>query len=183
MSSTEIGIKPGIEANPSAEMKFSERLNDFMHKNRKVFLAIGIGVLALVILLGLFSVISSNVKQKSTLALEQLEAEYLSWSETEEPDKAAKVATIVDNADGIIGKFGKQYAAARAMMIKAEILHASKDLAGAQESYFELAVSFPKLHTAPVALANAAAVAEDLGDTDASLEYLLQAEEMYPGYP
>jgi tetratricopeptide (TPR) repeat protein len=183
MSSTEIGIKPSIEANPATEMKFSERLNDFMHKNRKIFLAIGIGVLALVILLGVFSVVSSSIKQKSTMSLELLEADYLAWNETEDSDRASSVAAIIEKADVLIKKYGKQYAAARALMIKAEILHASKDLAGAEKNYYELAISFPKLHMAPVALSNAAAVAEDLGDADAALEYLLKADSMYPGYP
>ncbi len=183
MSSTEIGIKPGTSDKQNAEVKFSEKLNDFMHKNRKLFMAIGITALALVVILGVTSVITSGIARKSTIALEKLEMEYSKWYEAEDSEKTSLSTAVIEMAANVAKTYGKRYAAARATMIKAEVLYASKDLKGAEAGFSDVATSFPKLHLAPVALANAATVAEDQGDTESALNYLLQAESKYPGFP
>jgi len=183
MSSKEIGAKAAAQAAPAEEVKFAERLNDFMHANRNLFLIIGVAVIALVAGLGIYSVVSTNLLAKSTVALETLEEQYAGWADVAEADKAAKGAELVAGADGIISRYGKRYAALRAFVVKAEILASINDAAGAEKAYAAAADSFPKSHIAPVALANAAALAEDRGDTDAALAYLQKASTDYPAAP
>jgi len=183
MSSKEIGTKAATQASPQDEVRFTEKMNDFMHANKKIFMGLGIGVLVLVAALGVFSVVSRSILVKSTTALEKLESAYEGWASIEDTEKAAKSAELVAEADVLIAKYGKSYAAIRASMIKAELLFSANDIAGAEKAYAASAESYPKSHLAPVALANAAAMAEDRGDTDTALAYLMKAEEKYPGAP
>ena len=183
MSSKETGAKAATQAAPAEDVRFVERLNDFMHANRKLFLAIGVAVLVFVAGLGIYSVVSTDLVAKSTVALENLEKRFDGWTAVEEAEKSAKGAEIVAEADDIIAKYGKRYAAARAAIIKAEVLAGTSDAAGAEKAYAFAADNYPKSHIAPVALANAAAIAEDRGDSDAALAYLEKAMSGYPSAP
>lgn len=183
MSSKEIGAKAAAQAAPADEVKFVERLNDFMHANRTLFLVVGIAILVIVAGLGVYSIVSADLVTKSTIALEKLEKQFESWETVPEADKAVKGAEIVAEADAVLAKYGRRYAAARASVIKAEILSGVNDAAGAEKAYAAAASDYPKSHIAPVALANAAAIAEDRGDTDAALAYLEKAVAGYPDAP
>ncbi len=183
MSSKETGAKTSTQVAPDAKEKLVVRLNDFMHANRKVFLAIGIVILASIVGLGIFSIVSADRLAKSTLALEKLEKQVLAWKSANETDKAAKGTELVTEADTIVARYGRQYAAIRASIIKAEVLAASNDAPGAEKAYAAAAKAYPKSHIAPVALANAAALAEDRGDADAALSYLEKAQADYPDAP
>ncbi len=183
MSSKETGAQSGSKAAPKNEVKFSERLNDFMHKYRVWFIGFGIVVLASVVVLGIWSVASSSILKNSTIAIEELEKNYQDASATNEGIDSAARDRLIAQSDAIMAKYGKRYAAAKASIIKADVLMASKDLEGAEKAYAASAESYPKSHLAPVALSNAAAVAEDRGDADAALKHLLKAEASYPNAP
>lgn len=183
MSSKEIGAKAGAQASPSTEVTFAERLNDFMHANRKLFWGIGIAAIVAVVGFGAASMVMSSIDAKSAVALELLESDYEAWTALEPAERAGKGAALVAEADAIVAQYGKRYASARAATIKAQTLQADNDLPGAEKAYAFVADTYPDSHLAPVALANAAAVAEDRGDTDAALAYLLKAEAEYPAAP
>ncbi|OHD14498.1 MAG: hypothetical protein A2Z96_08175 [Spirochaetes bacterium GWB1_48_6] len=183
MSSTEIGTKTAAQANPQEKVKFVERVNAFMHTNRKVFLFLVIAVLVGVVGLGVYSAISSNLVVKSTIALDSLETSYKEFSSLEDAEKTTKSVDLITGADVLIAKYGKRYAAVRASMIKAEILFALNDVAAAEKLFAATADLYPKSHLAPVALANAAGIAEDRGDFDLALTYLNKVESAYPVAP
>jgi len=183
MSSKEIGAKAGAQASPSTEVTFAERLNDFMHANRKLFWAIGVAAVVAVVGFGVGSVAMSSIDAKSAVALESLDSGYEAWNALEPAERTGKGAALVAEADAIAAKYGKRYASARAVTIKALVLQADNDLPGAEKAYASIYDSYPKSHLAPVALANAAAIAEDRGDTDAAIAYLLKAEAEYPAAP
>jgi len=180
MSSTEIGIKTAAQANPQEQVKIVDRINDFMHANRKVFLFLVGAILVGVVALGIYSAVSANLVTKSTIALDSLEASYREFVELAETEKAAASTKLIVEADGISSSYGKRYAAARAAMIKAEVLSATSDVSAAEKAFAAMAETYPKSHLAPVALANAAAIAEDRGDTDLALSYLTKIESNYP---
>jgi len=183
MSSTEIGTKAAAQASPQEKVKFVDRINVFMHANKKIFLFLVIAILAGVIGLGIFSAVSNNLVVKSTIALDSLEASYKKFIALDEAEKATLSAGLIAEADEITTRFGKRYAAVRASMIKAEVFSAIQDLAAAEKAYALLAEVYPESHLAPVALANAAAIAEDRGDTDLALTYLTRIESTYPTAP
>jgi len=183
MSSKEIGTAGISQARPSGKMKFSDHLNDFLQANRKVFLIFGIVAVVLVVGAGVVSVVNSSINTNSTIALEKLEADFASWSTATDADKPAKSEAILAGADTVIRKYSGRYAAARALLIKAQLQVAINDLPAAEKSFAALADKYPKSHLAPVALANAAAVAEDRGDQDGALKYLERVDSKYPTEP
>lgn len=183
MSSTEIGTKTAAAASPQEQVKFVDRINNFMHANGKVFLYLVVAILVGVVGLGIFSAVTSNQVVKSTIALDSLEASYKLFIELPEAEKATKGSELIESADQLISRYGKRYAAVRATMIKSEVLSAINDVPAAEKVLVSLAASYPKSHLAPVALANAAAIAEDRGDTDLALSYLTQIEAGYPATP
>jgi len=180
MSSTETGTKTAAQASPQEQVKFVDRINDFMHANSKVFLVLVVAILAGVVGLGIYSAVSSNLVVKSTIALESLEATFSEFIALEESDKATKSTALISQADALASKYGKRYAAVRATMIKAEVLSATNDVSAAEKVLASLADTYPKSHLAPVALSNAAAIAEDRGDNDMALKYLTRIESEYP---
>jgi len=183
MSSKEIGAKAATVASPTEQVKFAERFNSFLHANRKLLRALGIAALVLAVGTGVYSTVSSATFAKSTVALEQLENDHDPWLKADESGKAALVPALVEKADAVISRYAKRYAGAKAMMIKAELLVSTNDLAGAEKAYASLAAAVPKSHLAPVALANAASVAENRGDNEAALAYLAKADTAYPEAP
>ncbi|HUW70786.1 MAG TPA: tetratricopeptide repeat protein [bacterium] len=183
MSSNETGTKGTPQARPSGKVKFSDHLNDFLLANRKIFLIFGIVAVVLVVGAGVVSVVNSSIATNSTIALEKLEADFASWSSATDADKPAKSEAILTGADTIIRKYSGRYAAARSLLIKAQLQVAISDLPAAEKSFALLADKYPKSHMAPVALANAAAVAEDRGDQDGALKYLEKADSKYPTEP
>lgn len=183
MSSKETGTAGTSQARPSGKVKFSDHLNDFLQANRKAFLIFGIVAVVLVVGAGVVSVVNSSINTNSTLALEKLEADFASWSNAAEADKPAKSDAILAGADTVIQKYSGRYAAARALLIKAQLQVALNDLPAAEKSFASLADKYPKSHMAPVALANAASVAEDRGDQDGALKYLQRADSKYPSEP
>ncbi|PKL09613.1 MAG: hypothetical protein CVV51_02840 [Spirochaetae bacterium HGW-Spirochaetae-7] len=183
MSSKETGVNATTVASPSEQVKFSERFNAFLYANRKSFMALGIATIVLVVGIGIYSVASSASVAKSTVALEQLESDYDVWLKADESGKAPLVPGLLVKADAVISRYARRYAGAKATMIKAELLVSSNDLSGAEKAYASLAAAAPKSHLAPVALANAASVAENRGDNEAALAYLTQADTAYPEAP
>ncbi|PKL26676.1 MAG: hypothetical protein CVV47_01780 [Spirochaetae bacterium HGW-Spirochaetae-3] len=183
MSSKEIGAKAAAQASASNDVTFNERLNDFMHANRKLFLVIGIAAVVAVVGFGIASMVTSSIDAKSAVALEQLENNYEAWNALEAGERTGKGAALLAEAEAVASKYGRRYASARAATIKAQVLYADNDLPGAEKAYALIADSYPKSHLAPVALANAAAIAEDRGDTDAAIAYLVKSESEYPAAP
>jgi len=183
MVSKEIGGKAAAVASPTEQVKFSERFNSFLHANRKLFMALGVVAVVLVVGLGVYSMVSSATFAKSTVALEQLESDYEAWQKADESGKAALVPALAEKADALVSRYSKRYDGAKATMIKAELLVSSNDPAGAEKAYASIADTAPKSHLAPVALANAAAVAENRGDNEAALAYLTRADKAYPEAP
>ncbi|HOZ71027.1 MAG TPA: tetratricopeptide repeat protein [Spirochaetales bacterium] len=183
MSSKEIGATSATQAAPKDEVKFAERLGDFIRANRVGLLVVGVAILVAIVALGVYSIVSSDRLQKSTVALEALEAGFADWNALEGEARTAKGAELTVQADAVAAKYGKLYAAGRASMIKAELLFAMSDLPGSEKAYLAAAAGAPKSHLAPVALANAASVAEDRGDNEAALSYLQRAATEYPSAP
>ncbi|HPB66904.1 MAG TPA: hypothetical protein PLW80_10080, partial [Spirochaetales bacterium] len=83
MSSKEIGATSATQAAPKDEVKFAERLGDFIRANRVGLLVVGVAILVAIVALGVYSIVSSDRLQKSTVALEALEAGFADWNALE----------------------------------------------------------------------------------------------------
>jgi len=173
MSSIDPATKGNKNVNPTESIRFSERLNDFLIANRKLFLIFGITIIVVVVAIGAFTMISRDINNKATLAMESLESDFETWNELQDDKKTPDAsASIIEKADSLIKKYAKQYASTRASVIKSQLLFSSGDLEGAEKAYVEMATRLPESHMAPVALINASSIAEDRGQTDLAIAYL-----------
>ena len=184
MSSIDPATKGNKNVNPTESIRFSERLNDFLIANRKLFLIFGITIIVVVVAIGAFTMISRDINNKATLAMESLESDFETWNELQDDKKTPDAsASIIEKADSLIKKYAKQYASTRASVIKSQLLFSSGDLEGAEKAYVEMATRLPESHMAPVALINASSIAEDRGQTDLAIAYLEKVVGKYPEAP
>jgi tetratricopeptide (TPR) repeat protein len=137
-----------------------------------------------VVAIGTLTLISRDVSNKATLAMEKLESDFEAWNGMPDDKKVGDAsASIIEKADLLIKKYSRHYASARASVIKAQLLFFSDDLEGAEKAYVEMAERLPESHMAPTALINASAIAEDRGQADQAIAYLEKAVEKYPSAP
>ena len=184
MSSKDPATSGGKIVSPTENIKFSERLNDFLITHRKFFLIFGLAIILGVVAIGTVTLISKDVSNKATLAMEKLESDFESWNGLDDDKKNGDASiSIIENADLLIKKYSRHYASARASVIKAQLLFSNDDLEGAEKAYVEMAERLPESHMAPTALINASAIAEDRGQSDQAIAYLEKAVEKYPSAP
>lgn len=168
-------------AGAAEDVSFARRLNDAIVSRKGVLIAIGALIIVAVVGIGVASAVGEGAAKKATAALEKLEADYEAFSALEPDKRAAALEALAASADALSG--GKSYAAQRALAIKAQAYGDAENPAEAEKAYADLAARFPDSHMAPVALLNAAAMAEDAGNADAALKHLESAEKLYPDAP
>jgi len=184
MSSKDSASSSNKNLSQNENIKISVKINDFLISNRKKFIFLGLAILLIVIAVGAVTLISQNVLNKATLAMEKLESEFEAWNELkDENEKKNSSPEIINNADSLIKKYSKQYASSRASVIKAQVQTSNNDHEGAEKTYIDLAERMPESHMAPVSLVNASAIAEDRGQNDKAIAYLEKAIEKYPATP
>ncbi len=165
-------VSPIASDRAEESVKISERVNVFLRANRIAILAVASLALAAVLVLGIASGIKQSGMTRSTIALETLEANFDSWNSSGDEDRAAKAREIIAEADALIARYPSLYAGLRSRLIKGRLLLDSKDYIGAEEAFLGIAKAGPKSHLAPVALANAASMAEERGDGEAAIAHL-----------
>ncbi|TFG78742.1 MAG: tetratricopeptide repeat protein [Spirochaetales bacterium] len=183
MSVKNQGTPAASQTRPEEKAHFPERLNDFMRANRIAILTFIVLIVIAVAALGIAAFITQDRLAKSTIALETLESNYDAWTAISEDQRPGQSAAILSEADALISRYSREYAAQRARILKGLVLYELKDYAGAEDAYLGVSLAVPESHLAPVALANAAAMAEERGDTEAALAHLIEAENSYPGAP
>ena len=121
-------------------------LNNFLHKNRIIFLVF-IGVI-LIFTLGfiVFNETTSKITERSTLLAEELEELFSQWQQRtdEDPAKAETETRILSLGDEIISKYPKKYAAQRAYLIKGDLFFEKGQWSPSKEAYLTLSEKFPK---------------------------------------
>ncbi len=177
------GEAAATQAKPAEAVKFSEKLNDFLRNNRKAIIIAGIAILALVVALGAYSFVRQDRLTKSTAALEAIEASFDAWTAAAESEKAGQGDALLAATAELRKKHPGSYGALRASIVVARVLYARKDYAGAEAAFASVADEDPASHLAAPSLSNASAMAEERGDKEAALAYLLRADEAYPGAP
>ncbi len=181
MSGNELGA---IKAQQHEEKaKFSDRLNDILRANRVAFLVISAIIVVAVAAIGIVAMVQQDRLVKSTIALEALEASFDAWASSAEESRPAASQALIAEADALIAKYAKDYAGLRARLIKGRAFVGANDYLGAEQAFASVAEAGPKSHLAPMALANASAMAEERGDLQAALGYLEKAKAAYPASP
>jgi tetratricopeptide (TPR) repeat protein len=165
------------------EVRLSEKISELIRAKRTFLAVLGLSLVAIVIAIGVFSFVQNDRLLKSTIALEQLEVEFDEWTSAEAGIKPEKADVVLESAAKIRSSFPKSYAALRSGILEARIYIDKADFAAAEAAYNNVAVANPESHLAATALGNAAAMAEERGDNEKALEYLIKLVDTYPAAP
>jgi tetratricopeptide (TPR) repeat protein len=160
----------------------TKKISDFVQKHRIVFIsAISALVLALVSI-GLFTIITNTISERSSRAMEIVRTKITTWSgEAEETKKADIEKEILAEIDIVIKKWPKSFAAQQALFTKAGLSAVKLDWENAETLSIEAAKRNPKSYLAPIALESAAVAAEEQGKPDSALDYYLKIISDYKG--
>jgi tetratricopeptide (TPR) repeat protein len=156
--------------NENEEQDFREKINGFLHKNRKgiiIFIcAVFIMLAGLIVFLSL-----QNVFNKKAIA----EAEKLNdtFQElryyTSDENYTAQIQTLLTDTETFaLNKSG--YAAGKAWSIAAQIHSSRNEWQKAEEAWLRAAKAGDKTYLGPIALFNAAASAEEQGKIELAIE-------------
>jgi tetratricopeptide (TPR) repeat protein len=171
------------QAKPKEEVRLSEKISAIIRANRTVLAVLGISLIVIVVAIGVVSYVQNDRLIKSTMALENLEVEFDEWASAENEGKTAAAESVLSSAEKIRSSFPGSYAALRSGMIEARIHMDNADFAAAEVAFSNVSLANPKSHLAPTALGNAAAMAEERGDSEKALEYLIKLVDTYPAAP
>ena len=148
----------------TAEQKLIGNVSDFFIKNRVVlFVIIAIiivGIVAAIIAVGA----TNKAKANAQIKIAELEQRYAEMLIDENPDWAGLSTDLKAMVKG------SAYPSVKAAYILGLVQHEQKDYAGAQATFEQAYNLNTKIYVAPLALVNAAACAEEQGNTAKALE-------------
>jgi Uncharacterized protein conserved in bacteria len=161
---------------------FYQKLGDFLRKYRIAILCLfGVCLLA-VIGVAVGTEIKSSTLRTTTGRMEKLEENYATYSsESDQTKKTDLEKKLVADADEIVKKWPKSYAAQRAWVLKAKIDEQKKDWAAAEKDWNSIVGTAPASYLAPVALQGAAVAAEEQGASDRATKYYKTLVDKYTG--
>jgi len=164
----------------SEDLNFSEKLSDFIQKNRKTIL-IGFAIL-LVILAGviIITTVRDNLRSKALSKVEEFIRTYNSLRITDSADdpnmifKAIETAAFMEEVSAFASK-NSGYASAKAYSLYADIQWDQQKYAEAEKAWLNSAKAAAKSYLAPVSYYNAAVAAEEQGNIGSAIEHYKMA--------
>jgi TolA-binding protein len=134
-----------------------------------------IGVLVLFIIVQVFNYTNARKIEKATMAIEDIQNRYVEASDADDSEEPSfdTYKGYIDELDGVIAKYPKEYAGRRALFLKGDIYFRFKDYDNAADAYKKFATDYPKSYDAPIAIYNTAVCYESTGKAkEAEAEYL-----------
>jgi tetratricopeptide (TPR) repeat protein len=150
----------------------TDKINDFVKKNRKTIFTV-IGIL-LVLFAGLvaYLAISDLLNKKASALVDELIGRYDELSfENDEDYYTENAETLLADLKTFAQKYNG-FAGSKASALAGQIYSGRKDWAAAQEAWLLAAKKGDKTYLGPVALFNAAAAAEEQGNLEQAIELL-----------
>ena len=168
------------------DSNFSERINEFIQKNRMpIFIA---AAALFVVLIGVIAALSlmDVFRNRAVAAVEEFNTRYETLRPTiNEEYSQDDVASFIDELTAFAKK-NSGFPGGRAWMIIGSVYAEKKDWSGAETAYAAAAKSAAKTYLAPLAWFNAGAAAEEQGKTTEAIEYYgnsLAAQVVFPAAP
>ena len=162
------------EENLTAEEKMIGKVSSFYEKNRKLIIIVTLVVIVAIIAAIVGIGVSNSVKNNAQIKIASLEQRYGELILEENPD----YSSLITDLDSMVK--GSSYPSVKAAYLLGLVYYEQKNYASSQ-SYFEKVYEMnSKVYLAPVALVNAAACAEDQGNTAKALELYNQVSSDYP---
>jgi tetratricopeptide (TPR) repeat protein len=163
--------KPNEKQGADNDANLSERINEFIQKNRKPIFAAAASVIVLLIaVIAAFSLMDV-FRNRAIAAVEDFNSRY----ETMRPSITEEyfsedVASFLEELTAFAKK-NSGYAGGRAWLLIGGIYAEKKDWEQAEAAYTAAARAAAKIYLGPVAWFNAAAAAEEQGKTPEAIEY------------
>jgi len=163
--------KPNEKQGAEKDVSVSERINEFIQKNRKPIFIMAAALLVLLIAVIAALSLMDVFRNKAIAAVEDFNGRYETMlpSVTEENSQDDVASFIEDLTD--FAKKNSGYPGGRAWLLIGGLCSAKKDWAGAETAYVSAAGTAAKTYLAPLAWFNAAAAAEEQGKTAEAIEY------------
>jgi len=176
--------KQGVEKAAS----ISEKLNDFIQKNRKPIFIMAASLFVLLIAVIAALSLMDVFRNRAIAAVEDLSDRYetllpsITGTEEDFPDD---VNALLEELTAFAEK-NSGYPGGRAWLLIGGLYSAKKDWAGAETAYVSAAETAAKNYLSPLAWFNAAVAAEEQGKTPEAIEYYgnsLAAPVVFPAAP
>jgi tetratricopeptide (TPR) repeat protein len=150
----------------------TDKINDFVKNNRKtIFITIGI-ILALFAGFIIYLSITDSLDKKAIALVDELSSRYDDlYLVNDEDYYSADVENLLTDLK-IFAEKNNKFAGSKAWTIIGQIYSNRKDWIPAQEAWLSAAKTGNKTYLGPIALFNAAAVAEELGNLEQAIEFL-----------
>lgn len=159
--------KAAREEKPSVH----SRLNDFLRRNRAAVISVFAAGLLAVVVAAVWTITDERIAARSARALEAAEASLQEWYGMEPgPAATEKANEILAALDSIRSKYGRRYAAQKAVVLAGRVQARNGDWAAAERLFREAADLRKDSLLAGFALQEAAAAAEERRDTQAAIE-------------
>ncbi len=159
---------------------FHAVLNEFLRRNRVFFLVLFSAILAVLLAAAVWTVVDGRISAAATEAMEKAEASIREWTALEEsPESRSKSDEILAELDAISSRFGKRYAAQKALMLAGRFYAEREDWASAERKFLEAAERKTDSFLAPFALQEAARAAEER-DIETAVSLWKRFLENYP---
>ncbi len=147
------------------------RLNDFLRKYRAAVIAVFAAGLLAVVVAAVWTIADERVAARSAQALETAEASLQEWYGMEPgPAATEKANEILAALESIRSKYGRRYAAQKAVVLAGRVQARNGDWAAAEKLFREAADLRKDSLLAGFALQEAAVAAEERRDTQAAIE-------------
>ncbi|MBP5441752.1 MAG: tetratricopeptide repeat protein [Treponema sp.] len=154
----------------------TEKVENFMVRNRKPILIVGICVIVAALAVCLYLGISDSIRKKALAEIEDIEYNYTkNFSEITDDEIATRQDTALEALKPYLEK--TNFAGVRANMICADIYFSKKDYTNALNYYLKAAQAGEKLYTAPINWYNAAVCSEELGNNSDAVAYYQSAAD------
>ncbi|MCX7026930.1 MAG: tetratricopeptide repeat protein [Spirochaetes bacterium] len=164
--------KPKIIVPDKVEKKnFVDTLSDFIGKHKLVFITAAAVVAAVLIFIGVFSIVSNSIANSSARAMEQARDKITAYSgESDATKKADLEKSLLADLGAVVKKWPRTFAAQEALYSEASLYASTKDWGNCEKIALDAVSKLPNTYLAPLALELAAVAAEEQSKPDAAIE-------------
>lgn len=168
------------EKKPKEKLSTSEKLEQFLQKNRKpLLISVSVIVLGLIVF-GIVTTVQSRRMTDFTERVETVQQRFnQEYTSADADERDAISAELQSDLADILGSVRRGYPALRALMISGELAYQEERFADAKEYFLKAADEYSRTYLAPVALMNAAVTSEKLEDIDRSIELFQRIVDSY----
>ncbi len=160
-------------------VRFSDRLINFIQRNRKALLILVISIAAAIIIAAIIVAIVDATRVKAIDTVEQYSEQYDSLrAKSSDANATKELDTLLKDVQTFATSHGG-YAGARAETILAQIHGDRKEWKDAEAAWISAAQKIPQSYLAPVAYYNGASAAEEAGDTAKAIELYTRCVDTY----